>query len=259
MVALVSPTKQKLGTAELLFQTASHMDLKPDWVTPNGLFAVQIDTQEHYINFARSPFNSDIGVSLARNKYLTRQVLQRHELQNIPFALPRSHGEAVAFLRKYKKIIAKPLSGSGSYDIHIVTAAHQLESINISACILEQYIAGEEFRYLILNREVIAVHRSDYGTSVQADRTLQRISFHPAEWNRSLVASALKIGQILGLEFAAVDYIIDATGCAYILEVNTMPGLKWFHAPSSGPPVDVARQFLQLFVEKTENKLSEEN
>jgi hypothetical protein len=31
--------------------------------------------------------------------------------------------------------------------------------------------------------------------------------------------------------------------------VNTMPGLKWFHAPSSGPVVDVARLFLESVIE----------
>jgi len=54
---------------------------------------------------------------------------------------------------------------------------------------------------------------------------------------------------LLDLNFAAVDYMIDDTGTAYILEVNTTPGLKWFHAPTSGPVVDVARLFLEAIFE----------
>jgi D-alanine-D-alanine ligase-like ATP-grasp enzyme len=39
--------------------------------------------------------------------------------------------------------------------------------------------------------------------------------------------------------------MIDESGFAYVLEVNTMPGLKWFHSPTSGPVVDVAGKFLE--------------
>jgi len=59
-----------------------------------------------------------------------------------------------------------------------------------------------------------------------------------------LISSSLQVAHILDLKFAAVDYLVEPSGKAYILEVNTTPGLKWFHAPTSGPVVDVARQFL---------------
>jgi glutathione synthase/RimK-type ligase-like ATP-grasp enzyme len=241
---------QKLGTAELLFRSAQQMGLTPSWVIPLDTFAISIDGQERYINLARSPLNSDASVSLAKNKYITRRILERHKMPNIPFSLPRSQAEAVAFLEKYEKIIAKPVSGAGSHDIHIVTQKAQLMPLKISDYILEKYVLGKELRYLVLSGRVIGVHRSEYGTSVEYSRQLQRISYPRSLWDPALISSSLRTAGILGLQFAAVDYLIDTSGRAYILEVNTMPGLKWFHAPSSGPVVDVARLFLESVVDE---------
>ena len=224
------------------------MGLQPDWVLQDGLFAISIDGREVYVNFARSPLNSDTSVSLAKDKFVARLILQRHGIPNIPFTRPRSQAEAEAFLAAHQTIIAKPVSGAGACDIHIVTRAEQLHELTIEEYILEKYILGQEMRYLVLNGQVIGVHRSDYGVSVEADRPLQRISYPKAEWDEALVESSLQIAQIMGLSFAAIDYLIDANRQSHVLEINTMPGLKWFHAPTSGPVVDVAGQFMDALV-----------
>lgn len=221
------------------------MGLRPVWVVRNGLFAITVNGREQYVNFARSFLNSDLAASLARDKYLTRLIMQRHGLPNIPFARARTLDSAKAFLATHGTIIAKPVSGSGARDIHIVTHPAQLDALVISNYILEQYIAGEEMRYLVLNGAVIGVHRSEYGTSVAADRPLQRISYPEHIWDDRLVADSLRIADVLGLRFAAIDFLVDANGQYQVLEVNTVPGLKWFHSPSSGPRVDVARQLLE--------------
>lgn len=240
----------RLGTAELLYRCARKMGLRPTWVTPDGMFAISVHGTERYINFARSPLNSHTGASLAKDKYLTRLILARHNMQNIPFARPQTQASAEAFLAAHGKIIAKPVEGSGSRDIHVVTNAAQLADLTITGYILEKYIAGKEMRYLILNGEVIGVHQSEYGTSVEEDRVLRRISYPKTAWDAALAASSLQIARVLDLAFVAVDFLVDDTGRAYILEVNTTPGLKWFHAPSTGPKVDVARLFLEAIVGK---------
>jgi glutathione synthase/RimK-type ligase-like ATP-grasp enzyme len=244
----MSTTSQKIGTTELLFRCAEQMGLEPSWLSPQGPFAIKTAGGEQYINFARSPLNSHVGSSLAKDKYLTRLILERHKLQNIPFARPRTQAQAAAFLKAHGKIIAKPVHGAGAHDIHIITSVEQLEQLSVSRYILEQYIAGREMRYLVLNSSVIGVHQSVYGTSVQADRALQRISYPQDTWDATLVESSIYIAQALGLKFAAVDYLIDSSGDSHILEVNTSPGLKWFHAPSSGPAVDVARLFFEAML-----------
>ena len=224
------------------------MGLEPSWVTPQDTFAIQLDGREQYISLARSPLNSDASAALVKNKYVARRILQRHGVQNIPFLQPRTHIEAGIFLDEYGTIIAKPISGAGAYDVHIVTTRAQLDELAVSDYILEQYIAGKELRYLVLNSAVIAVHRSKYGTSVAYDRPLQRISLPLAVWDHDLTSLSRHIANIFDLGFAAVDYLVDASGKAYVLEVNTMPGLKWFHAPTRGPVVDVARLFLESIV-----------
>lgn len=238
-------TQKKLGTAELLFSSAQHMGLQPSWIITNGLFTINTPRGERFVHFARSPLNSAVSVSLAKNKHLTRLVMERHQLPNIPHCRPTTSVQAEAFLQAHGTIIVKPVAGSGAQDIRIVTSADQLAGINFRAYIFEKYITGREMRYLVLADNVIAVHESEYGTSVAADRDLKRLSYRPDEWDPELVALSLRIASILGLTFAAVDYIIDNQGHAHILEVNTAPGLKWFHAPTSGPPVNVATMFLQ--------------
>ena len=224
------------------------MDLHPVWVTTRGVFVITIDGQERYINLTRSPLNSDASAALAKNKYITRRILERHHLPNIPFIRTRTASEAEAFLNLHGTIIAKPVTGAFARDIHLVTEQAQLTGLHLNQYILEKYIAGREFRFLVLNGKVIGVHRSEYGTSVAEDRSLERISYPQNEWDPVLVATSQRIASILNLNFAAIDFMIDASGRAYVLEVNTMPGLKWFHAPSSGPAIDVARLFLDSIV-----------
>lgn len=246
-------TQQKVGTAELLFRSAQELGLKPSWITPDGLFAVFVNGRERYINFARSPLNSHTAASLVKNKYLTRRILDRHNMRNIPFLRPQAMADAEAFLSIHGTIIAKPIFGSGARDIHIVTEPNQLHGLNITGYILEKYITGMEMRYLVLKDSVIGVHRSDYGVSVEEDRPLKRISYPDSAWNPALISSSLRVAHIFDLSFAAVDYLVEPSGQAYILEINTTPGLKWFHAPTSGPVVDVAQQFLSAVINNKGN------
>jgi glutathione synthase/RimK-type ligase-like ATP-grasp enzyme len=148
-------------------------------------------------------------------------------------------------LKSHGTIIAKPLRGSGSVGIQIIRSAQSLRELDLPKYILEQYLPGKEMRYLLLNNTVIAVHESRYGTSVAADRDLERISYQPNDWDAELVSLTKTICRALGLSFAGVDFIIDRQGTAFILEVNSSPGFKWFHAPSSGPKIDMAGLFLK--------------
>ncbi|MEK7152794.1 MAG: ATP-grasp domain-containing protein [Patescibacteria group bacterium] len=241
-------TSQKLGGAELLYRCAEQMGLQPSWVTPNGLFVIVTGAGEKYVNLGVSPLNTQVGASLSKNKYFARLIMERHNLPNIPFARPRTDAQAKAFLDEHTTIIVKPVSGAGAQDIHIVRDMSELESIDIRKYIFEKYITGKEMRYLVLADSVIAVHESEYGTSVEETRALQRISYSQDDWDPALIDLSTRIASILGLKFAAVDYLVDAQNRVYILEVNSAPGLKWFHAPTSGPPVDVAAMFLRALL-----------
>jgi glutathione synthase/RimK-type ligase-like ATP-grasp enzyme len=242
--------KPKPKTATLLYDSAARLGLNPTWVVPGTIFGINKQGGVQYINLARSPLNSHTSVSITRNKFLTRRVLEQHGIKNIPYTVVQTAAHATDFLRTHGKIIAKPLYGWGSRDIHIITQPSELEQLDIARYILEAYIPGQEYRYLVLAHQVIGVHRSDYGISVDASRPLRRISYPKNSWNQTTTVAALQATAALGLHFAAVDFMVDAAGDTHLLEVNSTPGLKWFHAPTSGPPIDVASLFLQSITEQ---------
>jgi len=239
---------KKTSTPNLLFSRAKQMGLQPAWVIEDGLFVVTTIDGEKYVNHTSSSLNSHLSTGIAKNKYLTRLILERNKLANIAYLNPKSLQQAEAFLNTHKKIVAKPRGGMGSKDIRIIDNPDQLKDIKINKVILEKYILGKELRYLVFGDNVIAVHESEYGLSVEPGRELKRISYPKNEWNTELCELSVKITKIIGLQFSAVDYLLDDAGKAHILEVNSAPGLKWFHSPSSGPAVDVAKIFMTAFV-----------
>ncbi len=239
---------KKLGTAVLLYSSAQKLGLQPKWLVRNGPFTINTPNGEKYVSYARSSLNSHVSAGISTNKHHTRVILGRHGLPNIPYTKPNNMAEAYEFLLKHKTIIVKPVSGGGAKDIRVVNDISVLEGVNVRKYIFEKYVTGKEMRYLILNNNVIAVHQSEYGVSVEADRYLERISFSKPMWDKELTSLSLKIARILRLKFIAVDFLINEEGEPFVLEVNTNPGLKWFHAPTSGPPVDVASMFLRAII-----------
>jgi glutathione synthase/RimK-type ligase-like ATP-grasp enzyme len=246
---------KKLGSGELLFKTASMMGLQPSWLKQGAIFAIPTRDGERYINYSISSMNSQLSSSMVGNKNAARLVLARRGFPTMAHLTPSNHAEAQAFLAKHKKIVVKPIKGSNSHDVHIVESPEQLIPFNVQKYIFEEYAPGKELRYLLLNNRVIGVHESQYGESVAEDRELKRISYPRADWDPALVALSLKVAKVFGLRFAAVDYIIGPDGHARILEVNSSPGMKWFHAPTSGPVVDVARLFLQAMLDDRRSEI----
>jgi len=236
---------QKLGSAELLFNAAGAMGLRPSWLKPGAIFAILTPRGERYINYSISSLNSQLSSSMVGNKNAARLVLARRGFPTMAHLVPRNHTEAQAFLATHKKIIVKQIRGRNSHDVHIVELPEQLSAFDVQSYILEEYAPGKEMRYLLLNNQVIGVHESQYGESVAEDRVLKRVSYPRTGWDPALVALSLEVASAFGLCFAAVDYIISPDDQARILEVNSSPGMKWFHAPTSGPTVDVAQLFLQ--------------
>jgi glutathione synthase/RimK-type ligase-like ATP-grasp enzyme len=247
----MADTSKKLETTELLYNCALSMGLRPSWLKRNTLFSISTPAGEQYVYAAKSVINSQLSGNLTQNKLATRLILEQRGLPSIPYMHPANLAEARQFLSDHSRIIVKPLTGSNSHDVHIVCEPEELQGFDLPQYILEKYIPGREVRYLILDSEVIGVHESDYGESVAETRPLKRISYPASRWDTQLAALSLKTAAILGLRYAAVDYIIGPEGQAQILEVNSSPGMKWFHAPSSGPKVDVARLFLEALMDST--------
>jgi glutathione synthase/RimK-type ligase-like ATP-grasp enzyme len=230
--------------AAFLFKAAKNLGGQPEWLVPNQSFAVSTPHGERYINGAFSPLNSRLSSSLAHDKLLTRIILGRNSLPNIPYAAPRELGSAKAFLAEHTKVVVKPLRGSDCQDIHIVESPEQLPGLVTGGNIFERFISGPEMRYLVVQDEVLGVHRREYKGSVAADRYEQRISLPESDWDPNLMDMSRRAAACLGLGSSAVDFLVEKPTNPYILEVNSAPGIKAFNAPVSGPPVDLAHIFM---------------
>jgi glutathione synthase/RimK-type ligase-like ATP-grasp enzyme len=235
----------KPGSAELLYAAAEEKGLSPVWLVRGQVLAIATTDGDRYLYDAKDSLNSQLSSTLTQDKLATRRILERNNLPSIPSIRPANQGEAEAFIAKHHTIIVKPLKGSNCHDVHIVNATEQLVLFNIKNYILEQYVSGREFRYLILNGKVIGVHESEYGGSVSETRSLKRISYPDSQWSPVLIALALKVAAVFKLHYAAIDFLIAPDGHASILEVNSSPGMKWFHAPTTGPEINVAGMFLE--------------
>lgn len=233
-----------------LFKAAKELGGQPEWLVPNWFFAIKTSQGERYINGAFSPLNPRLNTTLAQNKFLTRLILGRHDLPNIPYIVPSGLEQAEAFLAEHHKIIAKPLTGSDCQDVHIVESYQQLPGLATGGYILEKFINGLEMRYLVVGGKVSGVHRREDHDSVAADRQEKRISIPQSEWDPNLIDISQKTTEYMGLGSAAVDFLIeDPANVPYILEVNSAPGIKAFHEPAAGPPVDFAGVFIRAVLD----------
>jgi len=233
-----------ISTAKILFEEAEKLQLHPEWLTDYGLFSFQQDSQEKYCFYNTSILNSHLSIYLAKNKHATRVILGRHNLKNIDYCLPKSLVEAKRFLEEHQKIVLKPTQGRRSEGVHLINLVEELEGLSIENSILEKYILGKEYRYLILNGEVLAVHQRVYDTPINTTEDVKRISFAKADWNKEAVAVAIKTAAVMGLQLAAVDFLVAEKGEAFILEVNSAPGIYHFHFPSEGPAINAGKLIL---------------
>ena len=235
--------KNDQARLNLLIANASAQGLKPQLISKHGLVALTIGGSERYIFYDNSNPNSQPSRELAKDKYATRIVMDRVGLPNIPYTVVSSTSEAISFLEKHKTIIAKPIRGQKSKNIHLITAAKQLSNLDLGNCILEKFIKGQETRFLIVKGEVKAVHLKVYDSEINNPKTVKRISIQQAAWDASLSDVAKKAAEALGLIFCAVDFLVSGEG-SFILEINSAPGIDRFQNPDEGPPVDAMGLYL---------------
>lgn len=137
-----------------------------------------------------------------------------------------------------KAVARHTLTGSGGEGIQI------LESLNDFPCkapLYTQYIPKKsEFRVHVLNGCVFDIQRKMRRKDIPDDKVNWQVRNHnngfvfgrngePLEKGmyEVLVAEAVRATKGLGLDFGAVDIIWnDKRGLAYVLEVNTAPGLE---------------------------------
>ncbi len=234
-------------SAEVIFDAAKRLGLNPKLLTEYGLFEVLYKGQSIYFFHGTSYLNTSLSTYLARNKHTTRVILEENNLPNIPFTLPKDKAKARQFLNEHKKIMAKPTHGDNSIGVVQINSAEELENLDLSESIIEKFIPGEEFRTLVLNNEVIALHRYIHDFKVGG---VKRISLEKKDWDKEMIEIAIKASRTLGLNFASVDFIKSPEGNLFILEINSSTGLWRFHEPDEGPAINVSAMLIKATLEK---------
>lgn len=233
---------------ELLLSTAESMGLNPKVLTDYGLVSIEVHGTERYVPYKASNPNDQLASWLAQNKHASRVIFEKHGLPNIPFCIPVNTSEAKNFLSEHGQIIVKPLKGSKSQGIHLVSTEDELSTLDLSDCILEKFIKGQEVRFLVVDGEVKAVHHKVYESDINDPNTVQRVSLEKEVWDKRLADVAVKAAAAIGLSFTAVDFMVTEDGDAYILEINSAPGIDRFQEPNEGPSVDMMRMYLEQII-----------
>lgn len=237
-----------LRSATILFEEAQKLNLTPRWITDYGLFSIVIQDTTMYIFYSISFLNRHSTSYFAKNKHITRTILAVNNLPNIPFCLPQSQKEAWEFLKKYKTIIAKPTLGQHAQDVHLIKNANELKQIDISQYIMEQFIEGKEYRYLVLDHTILAVHHKSYPPPINDPKKVKRISLEKSQWDAEICDIAVRVTRVLNLRLAAVDFIVQKDGTYFILEVNAAPGIYHFHYPTKGPAINFSKILLEATI-----------
>lgn len=233
----------------LVLSTAEGMGLKAKLLNDQGLISIDANGTELYLFHKTSNPNTQMATWLANNKYVARVIFERKGLPNIPFYLPENIGDAVNFLSEHSEIIVKPLKGGHSQNVHLVTTKNELEKLDLSHCILEKFIEGQEVRLLIIKGEVKAVHHKVYDGPINNPDTVRRVSIVEDQWSEQLAKLAIRAADALGLKFTAVDFLVTKQNLPYLLEINSAPGLDRFQKPDSGPPLNIMKLYLETIID----------
>ncbi|HSX46243.1 MAG TPA: ATP-grasp domain-containing protein [Candidatus Saccharimonadia bacterium] len=234
---------------ELVLSTAEGMGLKAKLLNDQGLVSIETNGKEVYLFHKTSNPNTQMATWLADNKYVARVIFERQGLPNIPFCCPVSNLEATDFLSEHGKIICKPVKGGHSQNVHLVTSKDELGKLDLSQCILEKFIEGQEVRLLVVGGEVKAVHHKVYDGPINNPDTVRRVSIEKNQWDEQLVGLAVKAAQALGLKFTAVDFLVTTHNEAYMLEINSAPGLDRFQRPDEGPSLNIMKLYLEQIID----------
>lgn len=110
-----------------------------------------------------SELTSSIAMSRCADKYTTTRLLKKADLKVPDQHLSSSPSENQAFLRKHKRIVVKPANGEQGAGITVdVKTRNELQTaINTAQkvshkVLLEEMVAGQDLRIIVINHEVVA-------------------------------------------------------------------------------------------------------
>ncbi len=231
---------KKYASAEILYEEAERLGLHPKWETSDGLFSIENDKKTYFVYYTKLFFNTQLGSILCRDKHLTRVVLDKFGMPNIPYLYSNKRREIFAFVDKYKVVVQKPVLGEKAQNVVLIKAASQISFNSLEEIILEKYVEGIEYRCLVLKGKVIAIQKKILNPSKEYPWRKYIENLDKDKWNLKMTRLSEKISSVFKLGFVAADFILDKDYKLWILEINSMPGLFSFHNPDAGKKLNVA-------------------
>lgn len=148
-------------------------------------------------------------------------------------------------------LVVKPVASGSSIGVSIARTREELRAALTDALavggrtVLEQYISGREIQVGILDGEALPsieiIPKTgfyDYANKYQPGAAVEVCPADvPPEIEEKLRAAALAVYRALGLSvYSRADFILDADGEPWFLEINTLPGMT----PTSLLPQEAA-------------------
>ena len=182
-----------------------------------------------------------LASALAMDKVRTKRMWQAEDLPTAPYLVLNKGTDFKAAAKKLGvPLFVKPASEGSSVGMSKVKRAGDLEeafalAVNYDPVVIaEKFIDGPELTVAIVGESVLPVIKIetprefyDYEAKYLANDTRYLIpSGLPAAKEKQIQALSLKAFQALGCRgWARVDVMLDGRGRAYLLEINTSPGM----------------------------------
>jgi len=182
-----------------------------------------------------------LASALAMDKVRTKRMWQAEDLPTAPYLVLDKDTDFKAAAKKLGvPLFVKPASEGSSVGMSKVKRAGDLEeafalAVNYDPVVIaEKFIDGPELTVAIVGERVLPVIKIetprefyDYEAKYLANDTRYLIpSGLPAAKEKQIQALSLKAFQALGCRgWARVDVMLDKRGRAYLLEINTSPGM----------------------------------
>ena len=179
-----------------------------------------------------------LGSAIAMDKDLTKRVVAPLGVKTPAWMLVESDGMDIDAVCAQVKLpcVVKPNDSGSSIGVSIANDEQELRAALEAAAregsriLIEQYIRGIE----IIPAEGFYDYRNKYQPGAAREITPAEI---PAETEQRLADAALTVFHALNLSaYSRADFILDAEGELWFLEINTLPGMT----PTSLVPQEAA-------------------
>ncbi|MFV0247312.1 MAG: bifunctional glutamate--cysteine ligase GshA/glutathione synthetase GshB [Mycoplasmatales bacterium] len=161
------PTKDLELSTKLLYKHAKDRGYKVNILSEKENILEIISNKQKQIVIQATKTNLDkyVDILLMNNKFMTKKILKEYKIK-VPQGILISSSQDKRISNFFKKdIVIKPLDANFGLGIHILKNAKQKEVYECikdafkyaSSVIIEEYIQGIEYRFLVIDNKVISI------------------------------------------------------------------------------------------------------